>query len=659
MKGLNPQISSLLEDVIHQRCFALENFLDLLFTQAENSRKLTTQIGCLEWIEQNFLVNFPELISVPSSVNLEQAISGKPLSTMSKSISMVNLGKKPANISNSSKPAANIKSNLNTLTSPKLAHEAKRAAGQRFSPLEYISTRLKALLFKEKNNQKFKESCAKVLARINELQEQIKNHNEQNKENEGNNMMKSSENFKKIEEIETLDGSYTDLSVSREERSRGLTDRNHHMVNSYSVEAEHREIIYDNEVSPMMCAIRRELDTLRRVWLNGNNAGVFSQKCEAFLELLDTIDNEEIQSCQDFLVIELTKFSEITKYAPAGPNSGHIDDKVNEFVGEALQRANKRMVELSPKNLSREIKWIIHKNITGRSFKKNEHLLDTAYMTCSLEVFLKETIRFLEKLSRSAFWMKTFSERMTWSLTHYSQWLAGKIEKAQNYILNDKFIHSCENFFTTFGVINKAPQFIEALRPIAEALQKKLTLKVNNFFDQSKLAQLTQSSERGNNFQTPKSRRSNSFNTFNTNILNTVESIIHERSFRNELKAIENDFDTGLNNVQALERLRHLLDSAKKFKQNTSGVLCSNFSKGNSPHATIISPSRHWKRGMGRDSPGKQGSNLEESRINHSNCPTNAPTFSDLKSFVEKICDQFEGSRMVICLWLYDLFYLI
>ena len=145
MKGLNPQISSLLEDVLHQRCFALENFLDLLFTQAENSRKLTTQIGCLEWIEQNFLLNFPELISAPTSLNIEHVITNKPTATMSKSTSMVNLGKK-SNYGGSKQSNAQ-KANLNTITSPKLSHENKRAAGQRFSPLEFITTRIKALLF--------------------------------------------------------------------------------------------------------------------------------------------------------------------------------------------------------------------------------------------------------------------------------------------------------------------------------------------------------------------------------------------------------------------------------------------------------------------------------------------------------------------------------
>ena len=189
------------------------------------------------------------------------------------------------------------------------------------------------------------------------------------------------------------------------------------------------------------------------------------EKFDIMMILMEKMNMDTLQACQEPI---LQSIFTIVK------NNSNERKSLQQFLDQLtffLTKMNRICLEITPKTLYIELKLMFLYIGSNGSTKNIERILDSAYMTCSINKFLGVSIKIFEKIDEK--YARLFQDdRLANTLKFYISWLCQKLEKIQNCIVDETSIKQFKRIYTSFEFVN----FKQIHQPLIIAISKKVKL---------------------------------------------------------------------------------------------------------------------------------------------------------------------------------------
>lgn len=303
------------------------------------------------------------------------------------------------------------------------------------------------------------------------------------------------------------------------------------------------------------------------------------EKLDQISAHIEKMDMDCIQTCQEPILKCI--WNALLTISSENKRVNSIFEQMNTL----LIKINRICLELTNKVLGKQLKILMLFLSTVLHYRHIEKVFESAYMTCSVEVFLSVGLEILAKMDTK--YCNYFSdERLHNSVKFYVAWVCQKLEKSQNCLMDENRFKRLHISYSQFKFRNM-PQLHG---PITLCLEKKVKRLSEQAYESSNA--LTKS------YETPNRSRKSKFSSPETGNYRstTCENQETEKEYIGK-RVASVDVAIRDNISHGLRQLGDLLDSIKKRRQETTtGILMS-------PQSNFVSPNRHWKRGMGRETP--------------------------------------------------------
>ena len=299
------------------------------------------------------------------------------------------------------------------------------------------------------------------------------------------------------------------------------------------------------------------------------------EKIDQIYNALEKMDMDLVQTCQEPIM------KSIWKLLVAASNEVRKVSQFFEQINSILIKLNRTCLELTDKVLDKELKILLLFIANVLHTRHVEKVLDSAYMTCSIERFLVIGLEVFAKLDQK--YSGYFNdERLQNSIKHFVGWVSQKLEKTQTCMVEETKFKKLAQSYAIFKFQNM-PQLHH---PLVLALEKKI--KRVSVEEQSDTLAGTAKS-----FETPNRSRRSKMSSPDANVRRstTCENAVEAEKEYFGKRVASVDAEIRNNITSGLGRLNDLLESIKKRRVETG--VSQMLSPGN-----FVSPNRHWKRGL-------------------------------------------------------------
>jgi len=587
----NNSLHTLLEESIMYRCLAPESLCDILLFNAESNKNLNVRISCLQWFSGSFV----SLITEKKDAFV--ALLNDPQDAIKN---------EKASVSASTKNA-------------KLLALSSLKADDRISKLVTNIYRKTQQILKKENNVLLKKACQDLLDRL-QFATSPYGPRESNPELMNNLNDISAIKGSKVVNVSNISIPHMDSMYHEKLDTDDFkeTEPDQFMMErfSHNESSKRSEFSFEN----LKPEDREQYKTLINAFneIKSHDEHLID-KLEGVLGIIEKTSMEVIQTCQVALIKKLKKIIYIN--SSERKNILQFFDLAHVF----MIKLNKICVEILPATLKIELKILLLFLSNVLTSKSIEKILDSAYMTCPIDRFLAVTLKIFEKLDKKYIHVIPL-DKVTNSLRIYLNWLALKIEKAQSVMFEESQVRMFERAYSQFRFVN-----IPQLHVGVTALLSK---KIKQQNDENK-ENHSGSIEQSRTYETPRIRKHKPLSIEPNAGGSRMDDIteIEQSQLSQKLKSIEVEIRSNLQG--GLEKFSSLLSSIKK--KNLERSYLSNCL---SP-SHLLSPNRHWKRGVGREgTPPKKSlrssimAQQDDSR-NKYLCTLN---IDDVSTIVDNIC---------------------
>ena len=188
-----------------------------------------------------------------------------------------------------------------------------------------------------------------------------------------------------------------------------------------------------------------------------------SEKLDTLINFIEKMNMDTLQACQEPTLRSLWTI------VKANINERKNLQQFFDQLTSILTKMNRICLDITPKTLRIELKMIFLFIGTMNGNTKNiERILDSAYMTCTIDKFLGVSIKIFQKIDEK--YAKHFQDdRLSGILKFYIGWLCQKLEKLQNCIVNETLIKQYRKVYASFKFVN----FGQIHQSLITAISKK------------------------------------------------------------------------------------------------------------------------------------------------------------------------------------------